>query len=119
MKMEKNKAEKIRVSFTREEINGVGVVLRTFMKTCMEVSIGKEALEFYTKILKYGRPYLHNNIEYVAVYFYRNEFANLMRIISLYAFASSENSEEFYSKIGTCEADDNVFSAIKIMEGIK
>ena len=116
--MEKIKSDKIKVAFTREEINGVGVALRAFMQTCMDIGIGKEALNIYTRILKYGRPYLHKNIEYVAVFFYRSEFSNLMRIVSLYAYAGSQDSEDFYNKIGKCEADENVFNAIKKMEGI-
>lgn len=117
--MENMKADKVKVAFTREEINGIGIILRAYMKSCMDVKVGKEALNFYTKILKYGRPYLHKNIEYVAVFFYRSEFASLMKIISLYAYASTESNEEFYTKIGKCEADEYVLTAIKSMDGVE
>ena len=117
--MEHMKADKIKVSFSREEINGIGIVLRTYMKTCMDGKSGRDALELYTKILKYARPYIYNNTEFVAVYFYRSEFSNLMKLLSFYIYASSEGSEEFYTKIGKCQADDHVLNAVKIMDGVQ
>ena len=117
--MENSKADKIKVAFTREEINGISIVLRAFMKSCMDINIGREALNFYTKILKYGRPYLYHNIEYVAVFFYRSEFASLMKMISLFAYAGTESNEEYYDKIGKCESDEYVLSAVKALDGIE
>ena len=84
--MRKNtKRGAVEVFITADLCNSLISVLDSFIATDSKNKYAVYAQKIKDKIMKHGRHFMNNDEENVAVYFYENEAALLIKLFAIYA----------------------------------
>jgi hypothetical protein len=100
--MNKTNKPDIGVILNRRLFNTLVWVLTQFIGTEKEIGVtelsrNSEKLRF--KIMKYARPYSKDNTDCVSIYFFKNEAAVLIEILTSYFSLGKKNIPDFYARL--------------------
>lgn len=93
----KNKAGEIKVHMTIEQFNSFLSVLSAYEIADEENYLSQIAVRIRNKVMKYGREFEHDGVTYIAVCFYPEESAMLLKLFVIYNHAIEEPTENFYN----------------------
>ncbi len=93
---EKKPAGEVKVYFTQELFNSVISVLSDYVKADEHNQLSQYALKLKKKIMNYGREFIQDNEINIAVCFYPEEAALLIKLFTIYNNAIEEPSENFF-----------------------
>lgn len=96
----KQKRGAVEVFLTRVFFNSLVSVLSNFIKADGTNKYGIYAQLLKEKILRHGRKFTHNGEENVAVYFYDNEAAMLIKLFAIYINAIENPAADYFSQVG-------------------
>ena len=100
--MAKNKVGPVAVYLSKELLNGMLCCL-DYLIACDE-SHGEwetHAQRLKDKILRHGRKFVSEGVESVAIYFYENEAAILLKAFSLYVFLKDQPQRDYIGMMKT------------------
>ncbi|MGN1201871.1 MAG: hypothetical protein ACI4RF_01135 [Eubacterium sp.] len=96
----KNKRGEVEVFISRDFFNSLVSVLSNFIKADGTNKYGVYAQLLKEKILRHGRKFSHNGEENVAVYFYENEAAMLIKLFAIYINAIENPADDYFFQVG-------------------
>ena len=87
------------VFMQRESVNAMMHALECFIAADPENIWAKYAEYLMQKITKYGRTFRYNGTDSAAVYFYEDEAAMLIKLLTLFIFVADEPGKDYYNLI--------------------
>ena len=96
--MAKNKIGPVQVFMDRNSMNAMLSCL-DYLLLVSDADWAKNAQRIKDKILTHGRKFQDQERDCVAIYFYENEAAVLIKAFSLLVFLNREPSSDYYSQI--------------------
>ena len=100
MNDKKTRRGAVEVFISRDFFDSLVSVLSNFIKADGTNKYGVFALHLKEKILRHGRKFIHNGDENVAVYFYENEAAMLIKLFAIYINATESSVDDYFSQVG-------------------
>lgn len=88
----------IEVFLTREFFNSLVSVLTAYIAADETNKYAVYAQRLKDKVMKHGRKFSHENTEQIVIYFYEEEAAILIKLLTVYVNALGIEGEDFYSK---------------------
>ncbi len=86
--MKKPNLGSVAVTLTRGQANALLQTLNCISVTDTVNQFAKDAAKLKEKIIRHGRTFTHKEEDSVSLYFYENEAASLIRLLSLFLFFS-------------------------------
>lgn len=90
----------VEVFLPRPFANALLSMLSVFAAADGENRYGVYARNIKSKILRHGRTFEHEGDDNVAVYFYPDEAALLIKLCAIYICAIDDTGDDFFSEIG-------------------
>ena len=87
------------VFMQRESVNAMMHALECFIAADPENIWAKYAEYLMHKITKYGRTFRYNGTDSAAIYFYEDEAAMLIKLLTIFIFVADEPSKDYYDLI--------------------
>ena len=87
------------VFIPKDFVNGMLYVLDCFIKADPENAWAEHALYLKDKVLKYARAFQYQGEDSAAIYFYEEEAATLIKILSYFVFLIKNPQTDYYSLI--------------------
>ncbi len=90
----------VEVFLTRGFFNSLVSVLSNYIVADETNKYSVYAQRLKNKILRYGRKFIYNEEENVAVYFYEDEAALLIKLCAIYINATEQPVADYFSQVG-------------------
>ena len=87
------------VFMQRESVNAMMHALECFIVADPENIWAKYAEYLMHKITKYGRTFRYNETDSAAIYFYEDEAAMLIKLLTIFIFVADEPDKDYYDLI--------------------
>ena len=87
------------VFMQRESVNAMMHALECFIAADSENIWAKYAEYLMQKITKYGRTFRYNGTDSAAIYFYEDEAAMLIKLLTIFIFVADEPGQDDYDLI--------------------
>ena len=87
------------VFMQRESVNAMMHALECFIAADPENIWAKYAEYLMQKITKYGRTFRYNGTDSAAIYFYEDETAMLIKLLTLFILVADEPCKDYYNLI--------------------
>ena len=87
------------VFMQRESVNAMMHALECFIAADPENIWAKYAEYLMQKITRYGRTFRYNGTDSAAIYFYEDEAAMLIKLLTIFIFVADEPDKDYYDLI--------------------
>lgn len=106
MKKEQKKGT-VELFLPREFFNSLVSVLTAYIDADSTNKYGVYAARLKRKILKHGRTFTHEGEENVAMYFFEQEAAMLIKLFAIYNSATAKSSADYFLLVGKKEGGES------------
>lgn len=100
MEQKKGKRGAVEVFLQKDFFNSLISVLSVYVEVDASNRYSIYAQRLKRKILRYSRKFLHHHAEHAVTYFYEEEAALLIKLLTIYVNAMEENSEDYFLQLG-------------------
>lgn len=100
MKSTNSKLGPVAVTLERGQVNALLQTLNCISVADTANQFAKDAAKLKEKIIKHGRTFTHKEADSVSLYFYENEAASMIRLLSLFLFSAQEIERDYFPEIG-------------------
>ena len=83
----------------RDTVNGMLYALDCFIKAEPDNIWAEYAAYLKNKVIQYGRTFTSHGEDNAAIYFYEDEAATMIKLLSFFVFITAKPAEDYYSLI--------------------